>query len=171
MTVACLALHAPRGTRTKWYDGADRLVEVIEPHDPSDVYSFAWMTRYLYDLTQGNTVTVGGAQGATYRAYGNLFRTQKYAYWDGTDAIPVLPPAPVQEQNPPGWVDVSGDAYDALDRSLAHYSYLGERLAHTATSYDQTTDTLGLLSVRTKADGATETLGYDARGLVTCCAV
>ena len=48
------------GTTYKWYDGDDRLVEVQQPHDPRtfasgnayDLFSFAWSTRYLYDLSQ-----------------------------------------------------------------------------------------------------------------------
>ena len=43
------------GTTTQWYDGADRLVEVMQPHDASDVLGYAWMTRYVYDLSQAGT--------------------------------------------------------------------------------------------------------------------
>src|SRR5581483_7708325 len=44
------------GTTTRWYDGADRVVEVALPHDAAnDVYSYSWLTRTLYDLSQGGT--------------------------------------------------------------------------------------------------------------------
>jgi hypothetical protein len=63
------------GPTRKWYDGADRLVEVQQPTDPNyDCYTFPWRTRYLYDLTQGGTVTIGSSPA--YSAYGGLFKTQ-----------------------------------------------------------------------------------------------
>jgi hypothetical protein len=35
------------GPTQKWYDGADRLVEVRQPTDVNDFYTFPWTTRYL----------------------------------------------------------------------------------------------------------------------------
>src|SRR5476649_1148188 len=64
------------GVTTKWYDGADRLVEVALPHDPSDYYSSPWLTRYVYDVTQGGFVTMGSS--APYYARGGLYKTQEW---------------------------------------------------------------------------------------------
>jgi len=105
------------GTTYKWYDGDDRLVEVQQPHDPRtfasgnayDLFSFAWSTRYLYDLSQNGQVTL---DGASFHAYGNLYKTQEY-----------LPGTPVVSANSapaaPVWSDVRGTSFDALDRPLA----------------------------------------------------
>ncbi len=72
------------GTIQKFYDGADRLVEVIEPTDEyvplgngnytADLYP--WLTRYLYDLTENGQVAM--QYGSGYSAHGNLFKTQRY---------------------------------------------------------------------------------------------
>jgi YD repeat-containing protein len=72
-----------QGTVQKFYDGADRLVEVIEPTDEyvpiagnytADLYP--WLTRYLYDLTENGQVAM--QYGSAYYAHGNLFKTQRY---------------------------------------------------------------------------------------------
>ena len=46
-------------TKTTWYDGADRVVEVEEPYESkmvnaaeNDYYPYAWLTRYVYDLSR-----------------------------------------------------------------------------------------------------------------------
>ncbi len=110
------------GATLKWYDGAGRLVEVFAPQDPSDRYPFPWLTRYLYDLTQGGKVTVFGQ---SVRAYGTLFKTQEWLAnttpvwteptWSSQNATP--PPA----LGSPSWTDVSGNAADALDRTVGEY--------------------------------------------------
>lgn len=53
-------------TTTRWYDGADRLVEVQLPQDSTDIFS-SWLTRYIYDLSgsgsngsyHGNLAAIG----------------------------------------------------------------------------------------------------------------
>ena len=62
------------GTKQSFYDGDDRLVEVIEPtNDNWNIYP--WLTRYIYDLTQGGSVSM--QYGSAYTAYGNLYKTQR----------------------------------------------------------------------------------------------
>jgi len=93
-----------------WYDGADRLVEVKLPHDSRtlpngssyEYYSYSWMTRYLYDLSQSNTVSF---YGGAFRAYGNKFQTQEYL---GT-------------QSSANWIPVNATSYDALNRTVTAF--------------------------------------------------
>lgn len=71
---------------TRYYDGLDRLVEVVQPQDVSDVYSMPWITRYIYDLTQQGQSGSGSvsfdsqttALFPTGAAYGNLFKIEEY---------------------------------------------------------------------------------------------
>ncbi|MDP9024037.1 MAG: hypothetical protein M3N13_01505, partial [Candidatus Eremiobacteraeota bacterium] len=56
------------GVTHKWYDGADRLVEVALPFDAYDIQGYPMMTRYIYDLSQSNTTPY---QGLGLRGYGN----------------------------------------------------------------------------------------------------
>ena len=155
----------PDGTTTKWYDGADRLVEVGLPHDPRS-FSFLAMpydhpasfTRYLYDLSQGGTVNVGTS--GPIRAYGNLYETLVTA-GDG----------------PGGWLEKAGSQFDALDRELAKYSWLipgpGTNVDFTSTLettqllYDQDSTTLGLLAKKTNPAGESVTYMYNAANKVS----
>ncbi|HZO93088.1 MAG TPA: DUF6531 domain-containing protein [Candidatus Baltobacteraceae bacterium] len=73
------------GITQKFYDGADRLVEVIEPTNDTPfggiVFDiFPWLTRYIYDLSQGGSVSL--QNGPTYTAYGGLYKTQRYVPGD-----------------------------------------------------------------------------------------
>lgn len=149
----CTVSSCTAGTTTNWYDGEDRLVEVKYPHDTSDYYSFDWLTRYLYDLTKGGTVSFG-ATGA-FKAYGDLYETQEY-----------LPTTPYS-----GWTALKGTAYDAMDRAVTEYSYVHTAepatLQHTTLAYDTTSATYGYLSTKTDALGQTATYSYDADGHVS----
>jgi YD repeat-containing protein len=151
---ACTSASAcTAGVTTKWYDGADRLVEVALPHDPSDYYSSAWLTRYLYDLTAGGSVSLGGVG---FHAYGNLFKTQEWVPVPGTTS--------------PTWLDLRGSAFDALDRTVAKYSFSpssSTTVRATTMAYDATAATLGLLASMTDPLGEATSYSYDAVGRTT----
>jgi YD repeat-containing protein len=135
------------GTTNKWYDGADRLVEVGLPHDPSDAYSSTWLTRYQYDLTQSGTVTIAGT---SYRAYGGLFKTQEWVPPSGSSS--------------PAWLDLRGSAFDGLDRVVTKYSFSPSSttaLRTTTTTYDASSNTLGLLASATDPLGETTAYTYN----------
>jgi YD repeat-containing protein len=158
---------------TSWYDGVDRVVEVSEPRDSGsfpdgtthDFYSFPWMTRYLYDLSDG---AGDSFSGTPVTAYGNLFDTQEYL---GTTT------------STGAWTDAKGGGYDALDRKIVSLSILpctdqyvnngvmGPLLCiptvETAKSvYDADQSTYGLLASKTDPTNQTETYGYDNAGRV-----
>lgn len=144
------------GTTVKWYDGADRLVEVQMPHDPSDYYAFSWSTRYLYDLSKNGAVAV--ANSGTFYAHGDLFKTQEY-----------LNTSPYT-----GWTDIKGTSYDALDRQSALYQYSpdpsrvgGDVLRSTTLTYDTNSQTYGLLGQKVDAMSEVTTFSYDADARVT----
>ena len=141
------------GVTSKWYDGADRLVEVGLPHDPSDYYASPWLTRYFYDLSFGGTVSLGGAG---FRAYGNLYRTQEW-----------VPPTAT---GTPAWRDLRGAAFDALDRAVTKYTFSpssNTTLRATTLTYDATSTTLGMLSSTTDPLGETTAFTYDPAGHTT----
>ncbi len=153
------------GPVRKWYDAEDRLIEVQQPTDPSDFYTFPWSTRYLYDLTQGGLVSVGGSAG--FRAYGGLYKTQE-----------VLPAGTVSAQwNESGsssgpsagtgngvWQDTAGTAFDALDRPVATYRNTGNSLIAVSNTYDGGGGGLGQLSQTCNANNECQSFTYDARG-------
>jgi YD repeat-containing protein len=122
------------GTTTKFYDGLDRLVEVVQSRDAfADVYTSHWMTRYLYDLSQGASGAlqpqfVDGASGSvTYPAYGNLYKTQEYlsaslgSQGEGsTTSTPTL----IGTVTNTTWQDLKGTAFDSLNRPINKYSFV-----------------------------------------------
>lgn len=90
------------GITTKWYDSADRLIEVSQPQQYEA--GGRWLTRYIYDLAgSANGKTVSLANGAPFSAYGNLYATREYI---GSS-----------------WTDLKGTAYDALDRVTQKLAY------------------------------------------------
>ncbi len=144
------------GTTQKWYDGMDRLVEVAQPHDARTFTDLSepydgdrWMTRYIYDLSQGNTVAVTGS--GPFRAHGDLYKTQTHSSADG------------------GWTDVRGSAFDALNRETSKYSYsVGDHLFETTTlQYDLDSTSLRLLAKKTNPNNESVTYAYDAHNRVT----
>jgi YD repeat-containing protein len=149
------------GTTTKWYDGADRLVEVASPVTASNggttTAGFVY-TRYKYDLSAGGLVSI--ENGPSYRAYGGLYVTQRDT--NGQSALPVV-----------GWYDYSGSAFDGLDRQVQHFMYPETSTMYfgpqwstavpTATTYAYDTDAnhLGLLGLQTDALGTQTSKSYD----------
>ncbi len=151
------------GPTTKWYDAMGRLVEVQQPTDPSDFYTFSWTTRYLYDLTQGGTVTVGSS--SPYHAYGGLFKTQELlpsgstqAQWNETGSLA----GGSVGTGSPTWQDTTGTAFDALDRSVAGYRNTGTALITDTKSYDGT-NSRGLLAQQCNGNNECASFTYDAR--------
>lgn len=224
------------GVTQKWYDGDDRLVEVEEPTDNGNVPAYyqtgnpdLWpnITRYLYDLTKNQQVSIAG--GPSYYAHGNLFKVQrwlpgKYVVVDSTGNVApaqaeVKPsvgagpkaantPKPVLEGTPPPgssrlpssfratvlrpragrlvssektgtamslddsvagqWLDVSGTAFDPLDRTAATYAY--EPGTDTVTTHSYVYDTgsaAGLLVSETTPVGDEKSYAYDDIGRTT----
>jgi YD repeat-containing protein len=134
------------GVTLKWYDGADRLVEVSQPG--------TWLTRYIYDLTIGGTVSL--ASGAPFSAHGNLYATREnYGFT---------------------WTDMRGNAYDSMDRVTAKFTYqpcvavCTEAPVATTYAFDSSAATLGLLTSSTDALSETSTYAYDADGRKTAVA-
>jgi RHS repeat-associated protein len=72
------------GVTQKFYDGEDRLVEVINPtNDDSSILNgggnyniLPWLTRYIYDLSLNGQVSMD--YGTAFSAHGNLYKTQRY---------------------------------------------------------------------------------------------
>lgn len=122
-------------TTSKWYDGADRLVEVQLPYDSShDAFQNAWTTRYIYDLTQGATVTLSGTSSVSYKAYGNLYKIQE-ALMPGTNQNATWYSGAAKLANTQ-FQDTKGTAFDALDRAVVKYQFDGD-LPHGETeTYD-----------------------------------
>lgn len=141
-------------TTFKWYDGADRMVEVGVPQDPSDYFTFPWLTRYFYDLTQNNTqgsLSMLNGSG-TFSAHGAMFKKQEY--------LPNL-----NAQAP--WADTAGWAYDALDRNVTTYSYPPYTNSPVTSTMTYDIGTFGLLTSSTNTVGDTESFIYDQIGRVT----
>ncbi len=150
------------GVTTSWYDGADRLVETMQPYDATvDYHPYKWLTQHLYDLSAGGTQTLTipassittATSTAPFRAYGNLYDTRSYADL-GFSA----------NDSAPQWVDHLGTAYDALDRTTASYDLAVGVTPQHQRLYDQTQTTWGRQSSDTKATGESITTDYDAEG-------
>jgi YD repeat-containing protein len=152
----------PDGTTRKWYDGADRLVEVAQPHDTRTLTNPVanydgdpWLTRYLYDLSSGGVVTMTGS--APFTAYGNLFDTQTLLL-------------------DTSWTDVRGSAFDAVDRETSKFSYSisvtpgvsdrAHQLETTGLQYDLDATSLGMLSKKTNPNNESVQYLYDPHGRI-----
>lgn len=116
------------GTTTDAYDGLDRLVEVQQPSDPSDALRNPWETRYLYDLSEGATVTFD--QSTPYHAYGNLFETQELL---PQATAPTYSGTRLSNTN---FEPLKGWQYDALNRDVGAYAIVNGQDELTATQYD-----------------------------------
>ncbi|HET9392186.1 MAG TPA: DUF6531 domain-containing protein [Candidatus Rubrimentiphilum sp.] len=139
-------------TTTKWYDGVDRLVEVKQPQDPQDVYQNAWITRYLYDLSQGGTVSFTNGTTQYYAAHGSLFKTQELLaatstwYWG------------LAQLNNNAFQDIKGTARDALDRVVSRYG------PNETFTYDSSPGTYGALAQHCNALNVCGNVSYDNAG-------
>ncbi|MDP9024073.1 MAG: hypothetical protein M3N13_01695, partial [Candidatus Eremiobacteraeota bacterium] len=145
----CTAAPCTMRATTKFYDGADRLVEVMLPYGPGDAWQTPWRMRYIYDLSQGGSVSI---PGATFRAYGNLAVTQEYL--------------PADISHPPwSWKPLKATAFDAVDRDIADYAFApGASAAYATTQSYDAAGQAGLLSSKTDALNQTTTYSYDGVG-------
>jgi YD repeat-containing protein len=144
------------GTTTKIYDGADRLVEVVLPHDPSDLLSTPWITRYLYDLSSGSTVSVNG--GTSIRAYGGLFSTQELLVSGNLSSTS-------SANGAVAFRTTKAQAFDALDRPVVKYSFSpssNTTLQATVLTYD-TPGAQGLLASSADPLNQKTQYSYDER--------
>lgn len=125
----------------KYYDGADRLVEVKQGRDASgagEAYTNPWITRYLYDLSNNHTVTsaLPTIGGQTVWAFGNLFKTEELD--PSSDEVTISSSAPSAVNGT--LRDIKGNAFDALDRAVTRYFYVvqngADTLQHETYTYD-----------------------------------
>ena len=144
------------GTTTKYYDGLDRLIEVVMPYDgrySNEYFGFSWMTRYQYDLTQSvGTVNIAAKNAVAYGlAYGGLYKTQEYL-----PSYLIQPGGGISSGN---WTDVRGNFFDGMDRSVAKYetAFSDSAAAEVLNTYD-TNGYLGLLTKMT--NGASQFIKY-----------
>lgn len=145
------------GVTQDWYDGRDRLVEVEEPADSTIDGGQPGRTRYLYDLS-GGAATLQVATSSPFAAYGNAYKTQR-CNW------------PTPGSAACAWTDISGNAFDGLDRPTKYFYYqpFGTLQASTQ-NYDEDgfiglpTSTIDAMGVRTSMqydnDGATTSVTY-----------
>ena len=143
-----MAVTVQTGTTCNFYDGLGRLVEVKQPYDPSDVYKSPWITRYLYDLSQGGTQNVFGQ---TFSAHGNLFEVQERLPAAPTATAPPSPGSVANPDNQP----IKAWAYDGLDRPVALYA----GMASPSPGY--TTETLTWDNTPINSDDVAGFLGED----------
>ena len=128
--------------KSNWYDGDDRLIEVANGPLPSP----GWLTRYLYDLSEGQGVSLSGTP--TFLAYGNMFGT---------------------EIGVSSFTPTKGTAYDGLDRDTQAFRWPMSNCASScgtasvaSKAYDANIATMGLLSSKKNEVGGTATMAYDA---------
>jgi len=172
---ACTALSGCQaGLTSKWYDGDERLVEVKQPQDGNDAYAFPWITRYIYDITQGQSVSITGG-ASSFPAFGNLYKTQECIQGTsvqlaGPTQAPLATPAP--PTNTPiaptyssscSFQDLRGNTFDALDRSQTKYEVAAGTSPEQTSIYDSNGE-YGLMSEKTNPTGQTDTLTYDNDG-------
>lgn len=184
----CSSAPCTPGVTKYWYDGDDRLVEVAYPTDASDY--IPWMTRYCYDLTQGGDVSITGS--STFPAYGNLFKTERYLpgaimrFSGGTvtaqtSQAKATPSKAASEQGKTtvmpartrldlatgltlSWMDVSGTAYDAMDRKVAKYRYQVGANTINADTLVYDSGAAGFLAQETTPVSDVKSYAYDNAG-------
>ncbi len=159
------------GVTYKWYDGADRLVEVSLPYDAYDIQGYRMNTRYIYDLSQGGTTQY---QNLGLRGYGNLVKTEELL--TGTVITPFtyatyssFVPYPISTGT---WTDVRATSFDGLDRALSSYEAAFASQPKVTNTYDApppagSAAQLGLLSSVTLATTEVKQYTYDAIGRLT----
>ena len=154
-------LRYKAGTTRKYYDGSDRLVEVIAPPIDNDPYTNGWLTRYFYDLTQSNGQPTVHYEGKPepFAAYGNLFKTRELlpSASDGKLSWGTIPDAPKVTSPLPSrtpivnatFADLTGTSFDALDRPIDKYKVVStgnaEQLVTQRLTYDGNSNTQGRL--------------------------
>lgn len=97
------------GTTTYWYDGDDRIVEVMQPADSTIDGDQPGRTRYMYDLSEDGTSLQVGAS-IDFAAHGNMYKTQR-CNWASVGASACT------------WTDISGTAFDDANRVVEQFRY------------------------------------------------
>lgn len=127
----------------KFYDGLDRLVEVIKPHGKDDLYSANWMTRYIYDNTAigSSTDTAVFFEKISLEAHGNLYKTQEYLPADpGAPGLQTSSVIASSVASPSQWADLKGTAYDDADHPVTNYSFAEGAVNQETLIYGQNAD-------------------------------
>lgn len=112
-------LSSTENVTARYFDGLDRLVEVIEPRDSSDVYVNPWITRYIFDMTgyvagSSNTFTAYAGSVQDVAANGNLLKTQELLPTGAAKQKYSGPtPAPSNASPGPTTGPIGGDGYGA----------------------------------------------------------
>jgi YD repeat-containing protein len=149
-------------TTTKFYDGMDRLVETVMPHDDRtlpdgkgyECYGFQWMNRHIYDLSmQGGGASSLSIGSVSVVAYGGLYKTEEYLSSAGVVVT--------CGQNNATWVDVRGSAFDGFGRVVDKYELANGNAPSVINIYDNPGE-LGLLSEteNTVQPGSHQTISY-----------
>lgn len=155
----------PSGVTRKYYDGEDRLIEVVQPQDPQyDVYAFPWLTRYIYDLTNNQAVSLSG--GASFNAYGNLYKTQECLQNTSIQVANALGTLGPTITGTCSYQDVRGSSFDALDRVISKYELSTGSSPQNNNTYDGNGD-YGLLSQTSNGTGQQRNISYDPAGRLT----
>jgi hypothetical protein len=144
------------GLTNKWYDGVDRLIEVQQPYDATDIQAYPWSTRYIYDLGAGG---VTAYRGMGLRGYGNLVSTQELL--SGTVWEPAF--GQYYGMSTGTWTDVRATSFDALDRPVSSYEAAFGDQPKSTNTYDGAA-AAGLLSSVQLATGEFKSLVYDNLG-------
>jgi YD repeat-containing protein len=149
----------------KFYDGADRLIEVILPRDTADVYTTGWITRYVYDISgQGGAAVLSfRGQSLNHPAYGNLWKTQEWL----PASIGVGTAMSADSITPTAFLDQKAQTFDAMDRVLTKTQLVNqgstEALNTVTNTYDGNTYT-GMLSKTCNALLVCSVYAYDDLG-------
>lgn len=153
------------GTTTNWYDGADRLVEVQLPSDAQDIFTNAWTTRYLYDLSQNGTVTISGSGSQSYAAHGGLFKTQELLMPGTSQQLSWYYGSP--RLNNTTFQDIRGLARDAVGRITAKFHFVADAPQKVTISYDGNSNSYGHPTQFCDVANVCGNLTYDGTGQIT----
>lgn len=143
-------VYNENGVTHRWYDAADRLVEVSLPADANESLDAPQRTRYIYDSNQSSETF----QGKSLAAHGNLFKTELYSF------IQFGPLA----QTTASWTDVKGNSFDAADRVQNQFYLVPGGPAEFSTNVYDENQQYGLLTSSTDAMGVVTKGAYDSRG-------
>jgi YD repeat-containing protein len=155
-TASCTA-----GVTQKWYDGADRLVEVQQPYDANDIQAYPWSTRYIYDISNGGVTPYRGMGLA---GYGNLVVTQELL--SGTVWAPETTYNTTYPLSTGTWTAVRATSFDGIDRAVSSYEAAFGDQPKLTNTYDAP-NYPGLLTSVRLATGEVKTYTYDGLGRMT----
>lgn len=167
------------GTYRRWFDAADRMVEMVMPTPsppgtgstndggrcagcgaanyrlPQNDGGFpAWMQRYEYDLN-GVAHPGGKPVDANHVQYGELYQVQEYTYNLSTRTF--------------SWINIKGLDSDGVGRTLARYEQgiTGNTVTPVAQFYYDYEGQVGHLSQTSKPQIGSRSFSYDELGRET----